>query len=94
MGEPMEKLYEEASNSVRHCSGAILTLKSITIAQGFALLAAQGFLYKSEDTVLSLTLGVFGVFFTIVLNFIGLNLMKHFNLVLEAAQAIEKKLCP
>ena len=94
MGELMDILYKEASNSVRHYSGAIFMLKSITIAQGFALLAAQGFLYKSQDTILSLGLAFFGLFFTLALYLIGSNLMGHFNAVLGAAQAIEKKLCP
>ena len=64
------------------------------MAQGFALLAAQGFLYKSQDTILSLGLAIFGLLFTLALHLIDSNLMGHFNDVLRAALAIEKKLCP
>jgi hypothetical protein len=94
MCKSIEKLYGEASNSVRHYSGLIVTLKSVTIAQGCALLAAQGYLYKSKDILLSLGLGLFGIFFTLALYFIGRNLMDHFDAIIKVALKIEETFYP
>jgi hypothetical protein len=92
MDKNLDKLYFEASNSVRHYSGLILSLKNTTIAQGFAILAAQGYFYQTKAYSQSLLLGCFGILFTLTLHLIGRNLMGHFDISLDIVQRIEQEL--
>ncbi len=92
MGRNLEAMYSEGSNSVRHYSGLILSLKNTTIAQGFALLAGQGYFFQTREYAWSLLVGCFGVLFTLTLNLIGRGLMGHFNVLVDTVQRIEREL--
>lgn len=90
----ISKIYDEACSASRHYSISIRTIRTITIAQSFAILSAVGYLAKEEQFHLSIFVGIFGLVLTAILY----NLHRHyFNLAFAAfeyVQELERKNFP
>lgn len=88
------KLYEESCNGFRHYSTAVMTIRTITIAQGFAVLTAVSYLSTSNQFLLSLFATVFGVLLTGVLAALQWNYYLHASTLLDFLVALESRLSP
>src|SRR5437763_1799972 len=88
----IKSLYNEGCNALRHYSVCVMTMRNITIVQGFDILSAAIYLIKEKEFLASLSVSLFGLLFTAVLYMIQKNYWLHFNAVLKTIKAFEETL--
>lgn len=84
-------LYQEGCASLRHYSTCVLNTRTITIAQGFALLTASTYLVSQERYALSLSVSAFGLLFTVILHSLLSSYGRVFEVMLPAVIQLESK---
>jgi hypothetical protein len=82
-------MYTEGCNNLRHYSSAVLNARNMAIAQGLVILTAAGYLIRERDFPSSLSVSLFGLFFTSVLYKLQDNYWSHFDVILDAVVALE-----
>ena len=82
-------LYTEGCNNLRHYSSAVLNTRNMAIAQGLVILTAAGYFIREQEFRSSLSVSLFGLFFTSVLYKLQDNYWSHFNVILDAVVALE-----
>jgi hypothetical protein len=81
--------YSEGCSALRHYSVCVLNTRTITIAQGFAILTGAIYAIKEGLFWTSLCISVFGLFFTAVLNRLQKNYWLHCNAILKEVVELE-----
>lgn len=89
----LESLYGEGAQALRHYSAAILNIRNVAIAQGFAVLTAEAYLMTENQWTLLVGATVFGVCLTVVLCALQWNCKRYFDAMLPAVVALESKSC-
>ena len=88
--EPDNKArYTEGCSALRHYSVCVLNTRTITIAQGFAILTGAIYTIKEGLFLTSLCISVFGLLFTAVLNRLQKNYWLHCDTILEKVVELE-----
>jgi len=82
--------YIEGCSALRHYSVCVLNTRTITIAQGFAILTAAVYTIKEGLFWPSLWISVFGLLFTAVLNRLQSNYWQHCNAILKEVVELEE----
>ena len=89
--EPENKTkYTEGCSALRHYSVCVLNTRTITIAQGFAILTGAIYTIKEGLFWSSLCISVFGLLFTAVLNRLQKNYWLHCNAILKIVVELER----
>jgi len=91
---PFEKLYEEGAEALRHYSSAILNIRNVAIAQGFAVLTAEAYLVTEKHWSLLLGAAIFGICLTTVLYALQWNYKRYFDAMLQNVVSLESRICP
>lgn len=86
-----ERLYTEGCNAARHYSNGVKSIRTISIGQGFAIIAIASYLFDRDQPWLVLILAIFGIMFTTVLFMLQTNYWKQFDAVLEYVTQLERK---
>jgi hypothetical protein len=81
--------YSEGCSALRHYSVCVLNTRTITIAQGFAILTGAIYTIKEGLFWISLCISVFGLLFTAVLNRLQKNYWLHCNAILKEVVELE-----
>src|SRR6185436_16112849 len=82
--------YIEGCSALRHYSVCVLNTRTITIAQGFAILTAAVYTIKEGLFWPSLCISIFGLLFTAVLNRLQKNYWLHCDEILKKVVELEK----
>jgi hypothetical protein len=82
--------YSEGCSALRHYSVCVLNTRTITIAQGFAILTGATYTIKEGLFWPSWCISVFGLLFTAVLNSLQKNYWLHCNAILKKVVELEK----
>ena len=85
------KVYEEACSTVRHYSSSVRNIRTVTIAQGFAILSAIGFLAKDGKVTLILFASIFCLILTNILYQLHRHYLNNALAAIEFIQDIEDK---
>lgn len=85
------KVYEEGCAAIRHYSLALRNIRTIAIAQGFAVLTAVFYLAKEGDFFLSAGASIFGIALTGILYQLHQNYYSHARSVLTYVIDLEKR---
>jgi len=81
--------YSEGCSALRHYSVCVLSTRTITIAQGFAILTGAIYTIKEGLFRASLCISVFGLLFTAILNRLQKNYWLHCNAILKKVVELE-----
>ena len=81
--------YTEGCHALRHYSLGVLRVRTITIVQGLALLAAAGYFVREHERFYAMAIALFGLAFTAVLNRLQSNYWRHFEAVLSYITTLE-----
>src|ERR1051325_6115579 len=81
--------YSEGCSALRHYSVCVLNTRTITIAQGFAILTGAIYTIKEGLFPTSFCISIFGLLFTVVLNRLQRNYWLHCNAILEVVVELE-----
>lgn len=84
-------LYEEGCKSIRHYSLALRNIRTITIAQGFAVLTAVFYLTKENQYLFSVVVTMFGIALTGILYRLHANYHSYLRTAINYILDIEKK---
>ncbi|GJM16899.1 MAG: hypothetical protein DHS20C13_22260 [Thermodesulfobacteriota bacterium] len=79
--------YSEGCSTLRHYSQAVKNIRTITIAQGLAVIYAITFLTKEEEFILSILAGLFGLVLTCIFYFLHQH---YLNLSIASLEYIRK----
>lgn len=82
--------YTEGCSALRHYSVCVLNTRTITIAQGFAILTGAIYTIKEGLFWYSLCISVFGLLFTAVLNRLQKNYWLHCDAILTKVVELER----
>ncbi len=85
----VDSLYREASNTLRHYSTRVMAIRSMVLAQGFALLAGAGYLVREGQMLFVFAVAGLGVGLTWILHKLLLNYWRHFETVLDSVVDLE-----
>jgi hypothetical protein len=87
--EMIRAKYSEGCSALRHYSVCVLNTRTITIAQGFAILTGAIYTIKEGLFWTSLCISVFGLLFTAVLKMLQKNYWLHCNAILKVVVELE-----
>lgn len=71
--------YEEACKAALHYSNSILSVRTLTIAQGLVVLGSSSNLSKEGEFIFSIAVSIFGIFLTMILFYFQKGYWTHFN---------------
>jgi hypothetical protein len=92
MGDNNEMFYKEGCNAVLHFSTCVMNIRTVTIAQGFAILTAAMYFIKEGSYLYSLLTTLFGFLFTAVLYRLHWNYLEFWKDSIRYAAEIEHHL--
>ncbi len=87
----IKSAYEEGCSAIRHYSLALRNIRTIAIAQGFAVLTAVSYLAKEEKYELSAGAALFGIVLTIIIYQLHMNYYSHVRSVVKYVTKLEKE---
>ena len=81
--------YSEGCTALRHYSNCVMSMRTVTVAQGIVILSAATYLASQNRFLASILLCVFGLLFTGVLHMLQKSYWEHFENVLRAVVEME-----
>lgn len=88
----ISKAYEEGCATLRHYSEALRNIRTLTIAQGLAVLYSVANLAKENKLVLSLLTAIFGIVLTVILHQLHRLYLHHVKAVAAYIIDLEESL--
>jgi len=82
--------YEEGCSAIRHYSLALRNIRTIAVAQGFAVLTAASYLAKEEKYVISAGAALFGILLTGIIYQFHMNYYSHVRAVVQYVVKLEQ----
>ena len=79
----LSEKYTDAGNSLRHYSGCVLKVRSMTIVQGLIVLGAEAVLYSKGEFFYLLIVTIFGLIFTFILYLVHTVYIQDFESILN-----------
>ena len=86
----VKQIYEQSCNFLRHYSGLILKVRTLTFAQGFLVLSACILLLKEKEQDIARYVAIGGLILTIVFERLHWNYLKYFMSTQEYLQKLEE----
>lgn len=90
--EKIEKAYDEACTLLRHYSVAKRNIRTLAIAQGFAILAAAGLALKDDKFTIAIGIAVFGIVLTIIIHMLHFSYRQYSTHTYRYVLTLENKI--